>query len=330
MARNYANISTAIWRPGDDFRSLSGGAQRTYFMLITQPNISAAGVLPLTIGRWARNAADTTASTLRTDLGDLEKARYVVVDDDTEELLIRSFVKWDGGHGNPKRRPVIRDAAREIASPTIRRALGEEFARLGLPPEWLPDTQADSLSGSLAEPMGDGDSGGLPEAQGREIAETDKSASSQVNSLSDSHADGISPSERVVVTKATYIEPQPSTHNPQPLMPENRADAQHAAEPTETQRSKTITDAYRAAQPMCRWPAINGVVLTAIRAGKYGDDEIRAAMLRLAAEGRTVSVETLRIEIEGHAASRAASNGNGYRGPYRNRTDPSAYHQEQL
>lgn len=72
-----------------------------------------------------------------------------------------------------------------------------------------------------------------------------------------------------------------------------------AADATDTQRSKRITDAYAAAQPMCRWPAINGVVLKAIRTGRYSDREIHAALMRLAAEGRSVTVESLRIEIEG-------------------------------
>jgi hypothetical protein len=68
---------------------------------------------------------------------------------------------------------------------------------------------------------------------------------------------------------------------------------------TITQRSKPIADAYAQAQPMCKWPAINGVVIHAIKSGKYDDGEILAAMLRLAASGESVTVETLRVEIEG-------------------------------
>lgn len=68
---------------------------------------------------------------------------------------------------------------------------------------------------------------------------------------------------------------------------------------TPTQRSKPITDAYHAAQPMCKWPAINGVVIHGIKSGKYTDDEIQAALLRMAESGQTVSVESLRLEIEG-------------------------------
>jgi hypothetical protein len=55
---------------------------------------------------------------------------------------------------------------------------------------------------------------------------------------------------------------------------------------------------------MCKWAAINGVVILAIKSGKYADDEIAAALLRLAASGHSVTVDSLRIEIEGLPASR--------------------------
>jgi len=50
---------------------------------------------------------------------------------------------------------------------------------------------------------------------------------------------------------------------------------------------------------MCKWPAVNGVVVHAIKSGKYDDAEIQAALLRMAKSGQTVTVESLRIEIEG-------------------------------
>jgi hypothetical protein len=66
-----------------------------------------------------------------------------------------------------------------------------------------------------------------------------------------------------------------------------------------TRRAKAITDAYAAAEPMCRWPAVNGIVLKALKADKWADEEIHAALLRLAKEGRSVTVETLRVELAG-------------------------------
>jgi hypothetical protein len=74
-----------------------------------------------------------------------------------------------------------------------------------------------------------------------------------------------------------------------------------SAAPTITQRSKKITDAYSGLVPLSNWPAVNGVVLKALKSERYSDDEIDAAMGRLAKDGRSVTVETLRTELEGFA-----------------------------
>lgn len=91
---------------------------------------------------------------------------------------------------------------------------------------------------------------------------------------------------------------------------------------TITQRSKRLTDAYAEAEPMCKWPAVNGVVISAIKSGRFADDEIRAALLRLAAEGRSVTVDTLRTELQGLPPGQQPKRGHQ---PYRNPTDPDAY-----
>lgn len=68
---------------------------------------------------------------------------------------------------------------------------------------------------------------------------------------------------------------------------------------TVTQRSKIITDAYASLEPLCKWPAVNGIVGRAIKANKWSDDEILAAIQRLAKDGRPVTVDTLRVELTG-------------------------------
>lgn len=83
------------------------------------------------------------------------------------------------------------------------------------------------------------------------------------------------------------------------------ADAADASPLTETQRSKRLTDAYAGREPMCNWPAVNGVVLKAIRSGRFGDAEVHAALMRLAVDGRSVTVDTLRTELQGFPASSA-------------------------
>lgn len=193
MSRNYAQIFTAIWRD-KDFIALTRERQQAYFLLVTQPNISAAGVLPLTIRRWAKLSDDTTAAQLRADIQHLNRTGLVVVDEDAEELLVRSFVRHDNGYRNPRRQPSIRDAAREIASPRLRQALAVELVRLDCP-EWLPE-MADA---DLAAPTTVGD--------------PSDAASSQVDSHSDSHSD---PRQGIDGMASRSQTARTTTHNPQP------------------------------------------------------------------------------------------------------------------
>lgn len=285
MARKYANILTAIWR-NEDFRALTAEEQRVYLQLTSQPDISAAGVLHLSLNRWSAQARNTTPATVTAALDGLARGRFVIFDTRTEELLVRSFIRWDGGYTNSKRKPVIRDAVQEVESPMIRRSLAAELRRLGLP-DWLPDALPDSPSDTTPAMT--------PDEEPREIGEK---LSAQGNRLSDSESDAVSASERVVVGKGEYLEPQPPTRKPQhsPSVPPPPADD---AALTPTQRSKVITDAYYAIEPMCKWPAVNGVVIKAIRVGKYSDAEIQDALLRMAKEGRGVTVESLRVELDG-------------------------------
>lgn len=137
MSRNYAQIFTAIWRD-PDFLALRRTQQQAYFLLVTQPNISAAGVLPITERRWTKLAADDSQEELLADIAHLHKIGMVVVDEDTEELLVRSFIRHDNGYRNPRRQPSIRDAAQDVQSPRLRQALAVELVRLGCP-GWLPE-----------------------------------------------------------------------------------------------------------------------------------------------------------------------------------------------
>lgn len=287
MARKYANILTAIWR-NEDFRALTAEEQRVYLQLNTQPDISAAGVLHLSVTRWSAQARNTTPGTVMAALEGLARGRFVIFDTRTEEVLVRSFIRWDGGYTNSKRKPVIRDAVQEVESPAIRRALAAELRRLGLP-DWLPDALPDSPSDTTPALV--------PDEEPREIA---SGLSAQENRLSDTPSDAlsvaVSASERVVVVQGELLDPQPTTHIPQPSPSVPPASGET---PTPTQRSKVITDAYYAAEPMCKWPAVNGVVIKAIKTGKWTDEEIQDALLRMASEGRGVTVESLRIELDG-------------------------------
>lgn len=148
MARSYGQIMSAIWKD-QEFRALSGAAQRIYLMLVTQADISSAGTLPLTVRRWAAYAADTTPDALSDALSELVAKRFVVLDESTEELLVRTFVKWDGGFGNEKRRRAITAAANAVTSPVIGAALAAELDALGVGHS-IADAVWDALSDAIS------------------------------------------------------------------------------------------------------------------------------------------------------------------------------------
>jgi hypothetical protein len=88
-------------------------------------------------------------------------------------------------------------------------------------------------------------------------------------------------------------------HAPRAAADEPRHDDSDAAELTINQRAKAITDAYYDKEPMCKWPAVNAIVIRAIKDGRWDDSQIQDALLRMAGENRSVTVDSLRIELNG-------------------------------
>ncbi|GGV36709.1 hypothetical protein GCM10010293_40120 [Streptomyces griseoflavus] len=131
MARGHGRILTSIW-DDDDFLDLEERQQRLYLFLISQPNLNHAGLLDLTLRRWSRKARGLTSAELEKLLQDLETARFIVMDEDTEELLIRSFVRNDGVWKQPKVMGAMVSGALEISSRRLRHALLAEVDRIPL------------------------------------------------------------------------------------------------------------------------------------------------------------------------------------------------------
>ncbi|WP_275558573.1 hypothetical protein [Streptomyces sp. 5-6(2022)] len=131
MARGHGRILTSIWED-PDFLALDEREQRLYLFLISQPNLNHAGLLDLTLRRWSRKARGLTVAELEKRITALDEARFIAVDDDTEELLIRSFVRNDGVWRMPKVMGAMVSGALEISSKRLQRALLAEMDRIPL------------------------------------------------------------------------------------------------------------------------------------------------------------------------------------------------------
>lgn len=131
MARSHARLYTSIWAD-PDFVALSASAQRMFLFLVSQPDLEHSGVIALRPKRWTHSAAGLVIADVIRDLDMLGAARFVVIDEDTEELLIRSLMRWDGVWKQPN---VAKSAAtniRTLTSAAIRAALRDELLRLDL------------------------------------------------------------------------------------------------------------------------------------------------------------------------------------------------------
>lgn len=319
MARTYARVLTAIWS-NSGFLALPGNAKLLYLLLASQSDISAVGTLPLTVRRWTNMIPDWQAGTTAMALEQLEAGRFIVVDADTEELLVRSFVRHDGGHGNGKRLQVIRKDALGVTSVKIRLAIMREFDRLGVTCDALSDGASHAASEAAPDAPSDGSSTVESLA---EQAEAPESLFPLVDSPSDSASygpsDGACQKSGVAVGYVSSQEPQPTTHNPETAT--LRPSAAQSA-PTVNQRAQELAKRYHAIEPMVNFPAVLQVAKKAISTGKYTDEQIGPALEQLAREGRSVTTESLRVQLDGRPPLRAVSGGHQ---PFRNPTDQSVY-----
>jgi hypothetical protein len=157
MARTEARIFVDIWTDAD-FIALPGPAQRMYLFLLSQPDIAHDGVIALRPRRWARASAGLTEQAVQADLDVLAAGRYVVMDDDAEELLVRSFIRRDRVYMQPNLLLAARKHLSMITSQAIRTALVDELHRV-LAEDDLTAKCADIVRGMLEDlakgsPMG--------------------------------------------------------------------------------------------------------------------------------------------------------------------------------
>jgi len=129
VAREYAPIRLSIWAD-DDFRGLSPEAQHLYFVLVTSPTLNHCGVADWRPKRIAALSRGWTVETVDRAAWELVEGLYIVVDEDTEEVLVRSFVRHDGLMKQPNMAVAMHSAHMALASSVLRGVLVHEVKRL--------------------------------------------------------------------------------------------------------------------------------------------------------------------------------------------------------
>lgn len=133
MAREYAKSWFSMFTD-DDFAHQPYSDKWLYMTLLGQPALNYAGLQPINMRRWRK--------AMRTDLGmpsenDLEKALirlehrgYVFTDDDTGEVLVRSFMRVDEVWRMPNTFKSALRALAHVESPKLAAVLLAELDRM--------------------------------------------------------------------------------------------------------------------------------------------------------------------------------------------------------
>ncbi|MEV4096945.1 hypothetical protein [Streptosporangium saharense] len=226
MAREEARIFTAIWQD-DDFLALDPGPQRLYLFLLSQPDLSYCGLIALRERRWSKKAKGLTVEQITEDLAALagnpsgkgspnpsrkgspnpsgtpSRNPFLVIDDDTEEVFVRSLIRRDGIWKQPNLLKAAREAAGLIESPKIRAALLEELLRL--PEIMTSDLGKSVLTGFIGDLSGhEGNPSPNPSGKGSPNPSPDPS-STPSQGKGDGYGD--------------VVEGPPSPWNPSPVPP---------------------------------------------------------------------------------------------------------------
>lgn len=129
MARDYSKTNFGLWQDAD-WRSLPWPAQHVYKMFWEHPGLSYCGVVdwrPLKMLGWGQG----WDKDFFLEVTDCLRARYfLVVDEETEECLVRSWVRWDGLMKQPRLATSFTKAYAEAGSVTLRGVVVDEMKKL--------------------------------------------------------------------------------------------------------------------------------------------------------------------------------------------------------
>ena len=129
MARDHARVKTSIWEDAD-FLGLKVAEQHLYLALMSNKGLSRVGVVDYIPNRFDHLAIDLTAAKFSRAIAGLCESRFVVLDERTQELLLRSYVRHDGVLDRVNMGKAVGTAFEAVVSARIKRAIGDELARI--------------------------------------------------------------------------------------------------------------------------------------------------------------------------------------------------------
>jgi hypothetical protein len=148
MAREYARIRTSI-ADDPDLEELSLEAQWLYFrVILPDPTLSSVGVMDWRPRKLIRKASNSSFDVILGAAAELERARFLLFDLETEEVLVRTYVRNDELLRNPKMAGSVIKAFGAVASKELRAAVVTEIARVRADhPDFSSWTHKDTAAG---------------------------------------------------------------------------------------------------------------------------------------------------------------------------------------
>lgn len=135
-SREYRTVFITIWTD-PDFRNLSIPAQRLYFLMLTHPTLSPCGVIEWREPKLAAYAGTGDVLDLRKAAYELGTGGFIAVDPDTEEAVVRSYVRHDGTLKSPNMARALVKAYGDVASQKLMAIISKEVRRaVAEHPEW--------------------------------------------------------------------------------------------------------------------------------------------------------------------------------------------------
>lgn len=129
MARDYAKTNFLLWQD-EDWRALPFPAQHLYKMLWEHPHLSYCGVVewkPMRLLGWGQG---WTRDLAQAAIECLLARHFIVLDENTEECLIRSWVRFDGVLKQPRLSVSLVKAYTAVGSNTLRGVVVDELHKL--------------------------------------------------------------------------------------------------------------------------------------------------------------------------------------------------------
>jgi hypothetical protein len=121
----------------DDWRSLTREAQHLYMMLLSDPKLDYCGVTTWHPGKLAQRSGETTGADILIAGAELANRYFIVIDEETEEVLVRSYLRHDPIMKHPKLSVTVTKDFAVVGSKKIRAVIVHELQRLKREnPDW--------------------------------------------------------------------------------------------------------------------------------------------------------------------------------------------------